>query len=152
MAGALTQGEDLVMARTGSWRLLVPMRYVERVHEASLPAAVPSDADPSSPVMALGEELVPVVFCDALFGATEVQLGAEDKMILLSEGGRRAFLWVSAAEEVVGYEPVSEGSGPLELAAGFSGRGLPLAVLDVPGLLDCACRAAPAGAAQGGSA
>jgi len=123
------------------------MRHIERVHEASLPAAVPSAADPSNPVLALGRELVPVVFCDALFGATEVHLGAEDKMILLSEGGRRMFLWVSAAEEVVGYEPVSEGSSPLELAVGFSGRDLPLAVLDVPALLTVAT-----GAVEGGSA
>ncbi len=152
MASGLTPGEDLVVARAGSWRLLVPMRHVERVHEASLPSAVPSGGDPSSPMMALGEELVPVVFCDALFGAAEVHVGAEDKMMLLSEDGRRVFLWVSAAEEVVAYEPVAEGRTPLDLAAGFSGRDLPLAVLDVPGLLHRACRPAAAGASQGASA
>lgn len=135
-------GEDLVRVRAGAWRLLVPMRFVERIHGAALPAARPSGGAPAAPVVAVGpEELLPVVFAEALLGAAEVRLSAAQQMVQLGERGRRALLWVDAVEDVVGHAPRQappEGPGPDGLVACWSGDSLPLAVIDVPRLLELA--------------
>ncbi len=135
----LAPGEELVMLRSGSWRFFVPMRHVERIYDAALPAALPSAGAPRHPRVAIAGALLPVLFCEALLGASQVTLGTEDKMVLLGEGGRRALLWVNAVEEIVEHRPVSDrAGGPLELVAGFSGTDRPLAVLDVPRFLELA--------------
>lgn len=136
VAGArLAAGEELVLVRSGGWRLLIPMRHVERIHSAALPAVVPAVA-PSHPLLSIGGAMVPLVFCEVLLGAESVTLTASDKMILLRDGARRALLWVGAAEEVVPYEPLQGEAGLPALALGFSGRDRAYAVLDVPRLLD----------------
>lgn len=136
----LGPGEELVQVRVGAWRMLLPMRFVERVLGAALPAVSPSAAGDAHPVLAIGEALVPVLFAEALLGAEEVQLGAEDQLVLLRHGGRRALLWVDAVEEVVGFAPVPPPPGATErsVVAAFSGAERPLAVLDVPRLLELA--------------
>jgi hypothetical protein len=88
--------------------------------------------------VALGAELVPVVFAEALLGGAEAHLAPEHQMLLLRDGPRRGLLWVDAAEEIVEHAPVAPPPGsalPGALVAGWSGRDLPLAVLDVPALL-----------------
>lgn len=129
--------DELVSLRAGGWRLLVPLRHVERVLSAAMPAARPGTA-PSPPVVALGDDLVPVVFASALVGAQEVRLGASDQMIVLAGGGRRAVLWVDAVEDVVPHAPAAPppGSGSRDLVLAWSGAERPLAVLDVPRLLE----------------
>lgn len=113
------------------------MRYVERVHPAAHPAAVPSAAGGGAPVVALAGDLVPVVFAGALLGATEVRAAAEHKMLLLSDRRRRALLWVDAVEDVVEYAPVGGRGRPgEELVLGWSGGDRTLAVLDAERLLD----------------
>jgi len=133
----LRPGEELVMLRSGSWRFLVPMRHVERIYQAALPAALPSIGIPRHPRIAVAGTMLPVLFCEALLGASQVTLGTEDKMVLLGDGVRRALLWVNAVEEIVEHRPVaSRTDGPLDLVAGFSGTDRPLAVLDVSRFLD----------------
>jgi len=129
-------GEELVRVRAGAWRLLVPLRHVERVLQAAMPAARPG-ASIAAPVVALGDALVPVVFAGALVGATEVRIAPDQQMVLLASGGHRALLWVDAVEEVVPHGPVPGpgGDGPAELILAWSGPERPLAVLDVPRLL-----------------
>lgn len=132
----LSPHEELVQLRTGAWRLLLPLRFVERVLGAALPAVSAGDAPP---VVALGGDLVPVLFAEALLGAEEVRLRGEDQMILLRHADRRALLWVGAVEEVVEFAPVPPPAGPARpLVAAFSGLERPLAVLDVPRLLQLA--------------
>jgi hypothetical protein len=116
------------------------MRFVERVLSVALPAVSPSGAGDAAPIVAIGRALVPVLFADALLGAEEVHLDARDQMVLLRHGDRRAILWVDAVEEVVEYFPVPPppGSGERSIVAAFSGAELPLAVLDVPRLLELA--------------
>lgn len=129
--------EELLAVRTGEWRLLVPMRHVERVHPAALPAAVPSATGRLPPVVAVGDELVAVVFAGALFGAREARLAGAHKMVLLSDGRRRAILWVDAVEDVVEHTPAaSPARRPEEMVIGWSGGDRTLAVLDVRRLLD----------------
>jgi chemotaxis signal transduction protein len=136
---ALTTGEELVMLRSGSWRFLVPMRHVERIYEAALPAALPSLGAPRHPRIAVAGAMLPVLFCEALLGASQVTLGTEDKMVLLGDGARRALLWVNAVEEIVEHRPVANWTdGTMDLVAGFSGTDRPLAVLDVSRFLDLA--------------
>ncbi len=135
---ALRAGEDLVVVRAGEWRVLVPMRYVERVCGAALPAAVPSEASPRPPVISVAGELLPVMFAQGLLGADEAVLEPEDKMVLLRHAGRRALLWVSAAEEIVEFAPVAHGPPSGGVLAGFSGADEAMAVLDVPRVLDLA--------------
>jgi chemotaxis signal transduction protein len=138
---ALARGEDLVVLRSGTWRLLVPMRNVERIYDAALPTVVPSVEGARHPVMTVGGVLVPVLFCEALFGGDQVSLDTADKMVLLKSGDRRALLWVDAVEEIVGYAPVSampDGPESSDLFTGFSGTERALAVLDVPKLLEFA--------------
>jgi len=136
----LAPREELVQVRTGAWRMLLPLRFVERVLGAALPAVRPSADGDASPVIALGRELLPVIFAEALLGAEEVRLGAEDQMVLLNHGGRRALLWVDAVEEVVEFAPVPPPPGAAEghVVAAYSGAARPLAVLDVPRLLQLA--------------
>jgi chemotaxis signal transduction protein len=134
----LRPGEELVALRAAGWRLLVPLRAVERVLPAAMPAARPS-ADGAAPVVALGGALVPIVFAAALVGEREVRLAASQQMVLLAERGRRALLWVDAVEDVVPHAPAPAppGAAP-DLALGWSGADRPLAVLDVSRLLDLA--------------
>jgi chemotaxis signal transduction protein len=133
--------EELVRVRAGAWHLLVPMRYVERVHGAALPAARPATAEPAAPVVSLGGQLVPVVFAAALLGAEEVRLVPEQQMVLLAACARRALLWVDAVEEVVEHAPAAAPPGRADrdgLVACWSHDGRPLAVLDVPKVLELA--------------
>src|SRR5512133_3548667 len=71
----LRPGEELVTVRAAGWRLLVPLRAVERVLPAAMPAGRPASAA-TAPVVAVGDALVPVVFAGALLGEREVQLAA----------------------------------------------------------------------------
>ncbi len=139
---SLAPGEDLVLARSGRWRLLVPMSYVERIHGAALPAVVPSAGSPAHALASIGGSMVPILFCEALLGADSVTLAGSDLMILLHDQGRRALLWVSAAEEVVPFEPLATDAELPELALAFSGRERAHAVVDVPKLLDLAFKPA----------
>jgi hypothetical protein len=64
-------------------------------------------------------------------------------MVLLSDGSRRALLWVDAVEDVIGHVPAdahadSASAAPGAFAMGWSGSARPLAVLDVPGVLAAA--------------
>lgn len=133
----LQPGEELVSLRAGGWRLLVPLRHVERVLSAAMPAARPG-TEPTHPVLAVGEHLVPVVFASALVGAAEVRLAASDQLMILASGGRRAVLWVDAVEDVVLHAPAQAppGSGAPDLVLAWSGTERPLAVLDVPRVLE----------------
>ena len=135
----LRPGEELVAVRAAGWRLLVPLRDVERVIPAAMPAARPA-ADGVAPVVAVGEHLVPVVFAAALLGEREVRLAAHQQMVLLAADGRRALLWVDAVEDVVPHAPAAAppGGAPDLLLCCWSGADRPLAVLDVPHLLDLA--------------
>jgi hypothetical protein len=135
----LRPGEDLVAIRAAGWRLLLPLGAVERVLPAAQPAARPA-LEAAAPVVAIGEDLVPVVFAAALVGEREVRLGAEQKMVLLAGGARRALLWVDAVEDVIPHvpAPAPPGAAAPELIAGWSGADRPLAVLDVPRLLELA--------------
>jgi chemotaxis signal transduction protein len=132
----LRPGEELVAIRAGAWRLLVPLRHVERVLSAAMPAARPASSA-AAPVVAIAGELVPVVFAGALVGATEVRLAPDQQMVLLADGGRRVLLWVDAVEDVVAHGPASAppGGGPADLVLAWSGAERPLAVLDVPRIL-----------------
>lgn len=132
----LRDGEELVRVRAGAFRLLVPLRHVERVLPAALPAARPATpAEP--PVVALPGALVPLVFASALFGADEARLAPEHQMVLLGGAGGRALLWVDGVEDVVLHAAAPEGPGG-PLVAGWSDPALPTAVLDVPCLLSLA--------------
>lgn len=135
----LLPDEDLVAVRTGAWRMLVPLRHVERVLPAAMPAARPS-VSAASPVIALGDERVPVVFAGALAGAGEVSLAGSHQMVLLRSEGRQAVLWVDAVEDVVPHAPAAapEGVAGGDLVLAWSGAERPLAVLDVPQLLSLA--------------
>jgi hypothetical protein len=132
---ALTPGEELVLVRSGPWRLLVPLRHVERVHEAALPSPVPGAA--AHPRLCVRGDLLPVLFCEALLGASEVALSPSDKLLELASGDLRGLLWVGAVEELVPYCPVEGGGGgaPPGLALGFSGSAGALPVLDVAAAL-----------------
>jgi hypothetical protein len=133
---ALRAGEELVRVRAGAFRLLVPLRHVERVLPAALPAARPSPSA-EGPVVALPGALVPLVFAAALLGAGEARLAPEHQMVLLGGAAGRALLWVDGVEDVVFHAAAPEGpAGPL--VAGWSDPALPTAVLDVPRLLSLA--------------
>ncbi len=146
----LAAGEELVLARSATWRLLIPMRYVDRIYGAALPAVVPSAGAPSHPLVSIGGCMVPLLFCDALLGADSVTLAPSDMMILLRDEGRRALLWVSAAEEVVPFEPLAPDAPLPALALAFSGRDSAHAVLDVHKLLDLTVPPVPDGSGMGG--
>jgi hypothetical protein len=144
---APAERDELVAIRAGAWRLLVPLRHVERVLPAAMPAARPA-ANAATPVVAVGAELVPVVFAGALVGAAEVKLAAAQQMVLLADGGRRALLWVDAVEDVVAHAPAAPppGVGP-DLVLSWSGAERPLAVLDVARLLALVTQGVPEGEA-----
>jgi hypothetical protein len=134
-AEPLLPREELLVARAGPWRLLVPLRHVERIHPAALPAARPS-AGAELPVLTIDGAALPVVFAAALLGADEARLAAGHQLVALGAGGRRALLWVDGIEDVVEHAPAASPPGPRgELVAGWSGQGTALAVLDVPALL-----------------
>lgn len=137
---ALVPGEELVRIRTGDWHLLVPMRFVERVHAAALPAVRPAAEGCTAPVVAVGPDLVPVVFAGALLGATEVALAPEHQLIQLRTRRGRALLWVDAVEEVLAHAPADPppGGARAGLVAGWSAAPRPLAILDVPRVLELA--------------
>ena len=140
VSDTLAPREELVQLRAGAWRMLLPLRHVERVLGAALPAASPSAEGDAPPVLSLGGELVPVLFAEALLGADEVRLAAEDQMVLVRDGARRLLLWVQAVEEVVEFAPIARpqgAPGPANVAA-WSGADRPLAVLDVPRLMELA--------------
>ncbi|BDG01090.1 chemotaxis protein CheW [Anaeromyxobacter oryzae] len=128
-------GEELLVARVGPWRVLVPMRHVARVHAAALPAARLAGA----PVVAVDGAQWPVVFVASLLGADEVRLGASDQLVAVRGGGRCLMLWVNAVEDVVEHAPAPPAGdvAPPDLVAGYSGPRA-LAVLDVPRLLSLA--------------
>lgn len=134
---ALRAGEELVRVRAGAFRLLVPLRHVERVLPAALPAARPAAAA-APPVVALAGALVPLVFAAAILGADEARLAPEHQMVLLGGAGGRALLWVDGVEDVVAHAAAPDGPGGA-LVAGWSDPALPTAVLDVPRLLSLAC-------------
>lgn len=140
MSDALQPREELVLVRAGAWRMLLPMRFVERVLGAALPAVRPASTGDAAPVVAIGHALVPVIFASALLGAEEIQLAGQDQMVLLRHGGRRALLWVGAVEEVVEFDPIPPPAGARQeqIIAAYSRAGRPLAVLDVPRLLELA--------------
>lgn len=138
----LRPGEELVTVRADAWRLLVPLRHVERVLAAAMPRARPACAA-APPLLALGDDLVPVVFAAALLGAPEVRLGAHHQMVLVAAGERRALLWVDAVEGVVAHAPApAPPAHAADLVLGWSGADGTLAVLDVPRVLALASQPA----------
>lgn len=139
LAAAPRPGDALLVARSGPFRLLVPLDRVERVLPAALPAVRASSAGAAHPVVQVGEALLPVVFAEALLGAGEVRLRPGDQLLQLSDGGRRALLWIGAAEEVVPCRPLAPPPGPApDLVAGYAEADGALAVLDVPGAVGLA--------------
>lgn len=138
---ALREGEELVAVRAGAFRLLVPLRHVDRVLPAALPAVRPGP-EATTPVVALGGALVPLVFAGALLGEREARLAPEHQMVLLTGEPGRALLWVDSVEDVVAHVAAPPGPGG-PLVAGYSDPSRPLAVLDVPRLLDLAHRKEP---------
>lgn len=130
--------EDLVLVRAGSWRFLLPIRFVRRIHPAALPTARPAPS-PIPPVIAVDGELLPVAFAAALAGAAGaagVELAPQHQLVELAAGERRGLLWVDAAEDVVPNEPSGGSRPPEALIAGWSGVERPLPILDVPRLLE----------------
>jgi hypothetical protein len=126
------RGDPLVLARSGAFRLLVPLRNVERVLPAALPTARPAAQGRAHPVVSVGGTLLPVLFAEALLGATEARLRPGDQLLQLKEGAGQALLWVSAVEDVVACEPLAPPADHRPgLVAGFSEADGPLAVLDV---------------------
>jgi hypothetical protein len=131
---------ELVRVRAGSWHLLVPVHHVLRIHPAAMPAARPS-AVPSSPMVSVDGELLPVAFAAALAGSDSVELAPQHQLVELGDRGRRGLLWVDAAEDVVPFEAPPRSPPAEALVSGWSGAERPLAILDVPRLLDLLCEA-----------
>ncbi len=137
-------GEALLVARSGAFRLLVPLERVARVHPAALPAARLTSHGPAHPVVQVGEALLPVLFAEALLGSGEAWLRPGDQLLELLDGARRSLLWVSAVEEVVPCRPLPPPRGPApDLVAGYSDADGPLAILDVGRAVALALSAAP---------
>jgi hypothetical protein len=132
---AVPATEELVLVRTGAWRMLLPVKNVRRIHPAALPATRPSAAA-LAPVVAVEGALLPVAFAAALAGAAQVELAGNHQLVELAAGSRRGLLWVDAAEDVVPFEPSAGTRPPEALVAGWSGAERPLPVLDVPRLLE----------------
>lgn len=131
-AAALRPGDPLLVARSGAFRLLVPLDDVGRVHPAALPAARLASDGLAMPVVGVGEALLPVLFAEALLGAGEAWLRPGDQLLELRARGGKALLWVSAVEEVVPCRPVAPPPGRRpDLVAGYADADGPLAVLDV---------------------
>jgi len=134
--GAPRPGDALLVARSGAFRLLVPLGQVARVHPAALPAARPASGGAAHPVVQVGEALLPVLFAEALLGAGEARLRPGDQLLELADGARRALLWVSAVEQVVPFLPLPPPPGRRpDLVAGYAQADGALALLDVPGAL-----------------
>lgn len=133
--------DELVVARSGAWRLLVPVKHVLRIHPAAMPAARPSAA-PRAPVVAVEGELLPVAFAASLAGAGSVELAPHHQLIELGFAGRRGLLWVDAAEDVVPFEAAPGTPSADALVAGWSGAERPLPILDVERLLELLCEPA----------
>lgn len=143
-AAALRRGDPLVLARSGPFRLLVPLLSVARVLPAALPVARPASGPPAHPVVLVGGELLPVLFAEALLGAPAARLRPGDQLLQLRDGARQALLWVSAVEEVRACEPLAPPPGRQpDLVAGFSDADGPAAVLDVGRALSLARADAP---------
>lgn len=142
----LADREELVAVRAEGWRLLVPLRHVERILAAAMPAPRPS-REAAAPVVAVGRELVPVVFASALAGGAHVELNPSQQMVLLRAGDRRALLWVDAVEDVAAHAPAPSPPGRAagELVLAWSGAERPLPVLDVPRLVSIATEGSPEG-------
>lgn len=125
-------GDPLLVARSGAFRLLVPLEEVGRVHPAALPTARLASDGLAHPVVGVGEALLPVLFAEALLGAGEAWLRPGDQLLELRAQEGQALLWVSAVEEVVACQPVPPPPGRCpDLVAGYAEAGGPLAVLDV---------------------
>jgi CheW-like domain len=130
--GQPCRGDPLVLARSGPFRLLVPLDNVEGVLPAALPTARPAAEGAAHPVVSVGGVLLPVLFAEALLGAAEARLRPGDQMLQLKDGVRQALLWVSAVEEVVTCGPLAPPADHRHgLVAGYSDAGGPIAVLDV---------------------
>src|SRR6185503_5450177 len=95
---AMEAGELLATLRAGAMRFAVPLSQVDRVISAAMPVAVPGAP---SYALRVGDELLPLYFGAALFGADEVTLGAQDKVVVLTAGSRRLAFWVDAVEDIV---------------------------------------------------
>lgn len=136
---ALTPGEPLAIVAIGPWRMLLPLRFIERVLQAAMPVALPSGDGEAAAMVRLENALVPVVFGAGLLGAEDVALSTEAKMVLLKGEAGRAIFWVDAVEDVVPYQPF-EGEVPLpgfirDWVQGFS-EGYPaLAVVNAEALI-----------------
>lgn len=131
----LVPREELILARANAWRLLIPLRQVQRVHAAALPSARPA-LGRAPPILTVGGVALPVAFAAALLGDDAVRLAAGHQLVELRAGDRRALLWVDAVEDLVPHAPADPPPGPRgELVAGWSEQGSVLAVLDVPALL-----------------
>jgi len=131
-AAAPSPGDALLVARSGAFRLLVPLERVARVLPAALPAARLSTDGPAHPVVRVGGALLPVLFAEALLGAGEAWLRPGDQLLQLQDHGRQALLWVSAVEEVVSCRPIAPPPGRHpDLVAGYAEADGALAVLDV---------------------
>lgn len=131
----IRDGEELVLVRAGVWRLLIPVRYVRRIHPAALPAAR-LGAPALPPVIAVEGALLPVAFAAALAGEPEVQLSPDHQLVELEAGEHRGLLWIDAAEDVVPHSRAPGASDGGALVAGWSGAELPLPVLDVRQVLE----------------
>ncbi len=127
--------QELVVVRAGTWRLLVPVGHVLRIHPAAMPTAVPAPS-PRAPMVSVDGELLPVAFAASLAGAGTVELAPHHQLVELGDGARRGLLWVEAAEDVVPHEPAPGSAGADALVAGWSGAERPLPILDVPRLLE----------------
>ena len=126
-------GDALLVARSGAFRLLLPLERVARIHPAALPAARLASDGPATPVVRVGDALLPVLFAEALLGGGEAWLRPGDQLVELTDGPRQALLWVSAVEEVVPCRPLPPPAGRRpDLVAGYAEADVPLAVLDVP--------------------
>lgn len=131
-AAAPHAGDALLVARSGPFRLLVPLLQVARVHPAALPVARLDSGGSAHPVVAVDGVLLPILFAEALLGADEARLRPGDQLLHLVDGPRQALLWVSAIEEVVPCQPVAAPPGRRpDLVAGYAEADGPLAVLDV---------------------
>jgi hypothetical protein len=130
--------DELIVVRAGTWRLLLPVQHVLRIHPAALPSARPA-AEPRSPTVTVEGDVLPVAFAAALAGPGAVELASHHQLVELGDRGRRGLLWVDAAEDVLPFEPAPGAPPPDALVAGWSGAELPLPILDVPRLLDLLC-------------
>jgi chemotaxis signal transduction protein len=129
------EGDELVVVRAGTWRMLVPLRHVRRIHAAVLPTARPG-APALAPVVSVGGTLIPVAFAAALAGESRVELATHHQMVELSAGPRLGLLWVDSAEDVVPFAPAAVERPAEGLVAAWSNAAAPLPVLDVPRLLE----------------